>query len=413
MSSTKSPPPGTAAGATMRKGPLIGGALFSNVGDSILVVTFIAWITEVTGDPRLGAMASWLVLAPMVLGPVWGHLADRRSSRHWITLLCVLLAVCLTAGAVATSQSEHAVLLLALAGGYGLLAAMLDPAIRSSLPRLLGRDEDVLAQINGYVEGANQLLRIVAPLVGAGLYALVGGPASLLATAAVFVVAAAFFARLPRATAAPAERNALANIRDGIRVLQHHRPLRSTVLVALLAMGSIGALEPAALAYIFEDLGREAAWLGPVLALQGVGLLGGVLAAQPVVKKWSAEVAMGAGLAVTSLGLIAALPQVVPLAISALAVMGIGFGMFVIGYSVCLQRDVPEGQEGTVMGAAGSAIMVAQLLMASLAIAALGAVGARTILVAVIVLLAVTALVPLRRTPSSSGPSPTKHGLDN
>jgi MFS family permease len=72
---------------------------------------------------------------------------------------------------------------------YGVIGSAIGPAQTALLPALV--PEELLAQANGAQQTLNQGLRLVAPLLGAGLFALAGGAAVAETDAVTFMAAVA------------------------------------------------------------------------------------------------------------------------------------------------------------------------------------------------------------------------------
>src|SRR6202012_3217996 len=77
---------------------------------------------------------------------------------------------------------------------YGLEAVLLDPAENALFAEIFG--DAFRRRINGRRLAIQETGRLVAPLLGAGLFTLVGGGAVAALDAATFVVAAVVSARL-------------------------------------------------------------------------------------------------------------------------------------------------------------------------------------------------------------------------
>jgi MFS family permease len=108
-----------------------------------------------------------------------------------------------------------------LSVAYGAIDAFTSPALRGVIPELVARDDTQRA--NSLLAAAQNGARILGPAAG-GLFVVgVGGGWAIALDALSFIIAAAFFTRLPASpgqtgTAAPARRRGLlADIADGWR----------------------------------------------------------------------------------------------------------------------------------------------------------------------------------------------------
>ncbi len=150
---------------------LVGWSL-SNFGDSALYLSLAIWAKDLTGSNAAAGLIFFALAVPVFLSPLGGHLADRVRRRPLLVGTNLVGAVMVLA-LLAVSSVADLWILYAVAFGYGLLGTVIGSA-QSGLLRDLLPDED-LAVANSALSTIDQGLRILSPLVGAGIYAAYGG----------------------------------------------------------------------------------------------------------------------------------------------------------------------------------------------------------------------------------------------
>ena len=140
-------------------------------------------------------------------------------------------------------------------------------------------DEELLGQANGALGTGREALRLVAPLAGAALYAGFGGPAVAILDASTFLLSAAALLALRVREPAPEPHEGSFTVEAGAggRHLLGDPVLRTTVVVIVICMLSLGISESVYFAVVDEGLGRPVEFVGVLSAVQGVGaILAGV-----------------------------------------------------------------------------------------------------------------------------------------
>lgn len=162
------------------------GDVISTLGDNALWLAMAIWMKELTGSSAWAGLVIFCFTAGSLFSPLGGVLADRFPRRP--LLICANLL------------SAAVVLLILLVHGrglmwlvylvmfvYGVIGSATGPAETALLPQIVG--EDLLAEANGLQMTLTEGLRLVTPLVGAGLFAWVGAGVVAVIDAATFGVA--------------------------------------------------------------------------------------------------------------------------------------------------------------------------------------------------------------------------------
>lgn len=221
----------------------LGGVVVSGFGTSALWLAAGVWVKDLTGSDGLAALCMLAMWAPTLVGPALGTLADRVRRRP-LLIATGLLMSCLLLTLFAVDSREELWLVYAVLLVYGASGVVHDAAESALMAAAV--DPGLLGDFNGLRLTANEGMKLVAPLAGAGLYAAYGGPGVALLDAATFVLAAAVYAAL-RVREAPPGRpagNWRQHTAEGARYLWGHPGLRPLVLaggVTMLCAGVNGA----------------------------------------------------------------------------------------------------------------------------------------------------------------------------
>jgi MFS family permease len=165
----------------------------SGFGTSALWLVSGVWVKDLTGSDGLAALCMLAMWAPTLAGPLLGALADRVPRKPLLIGGSLLLAALLPV-LFAVDGPDRVWLVLTVLCVYGA-AGVVHDAAESALvagavpPSLLG-------DFNGQRMAITEGMKLAAPLAGAGLYALQGGPGVALLDAVTFVLAALLYAGL-------------------------------------------------------------------------------------------------------------------------------------------------------------------------------------------------------------------------
>ncbi|MET8833070.1 MFS transporter [Micromonospora sp. NPDC004540] len=325
--------------------------LASMAAESILLLALAVWVKDLTGSDGMAGATIFAVIAPMALAPLVGWVVDRCRRRPFFVaanlgtavLLCPLLAV---------HDRADVWVIYVVAALYGLsyitLSAVLSGLIRHLVPGAL------LADANGVLQTVRQGLRLVGPLAGAGLYAAVGGWLLVALAMTGFLTAAAVVGllRVTESTPARSARRWPDGLGAGLRHLAGDPALRRALLGYGLGSLLMGLTESLIFAYVDLGLGRDAAFVGVLVTVQGVGGLVGGLFSAAVVRRAGEVGALAAG--VTFFGP-AALALAYPrlwLGVVALLLAGVSLPLTMVGLNTLIQRRTPPGLLGRVAAAA-------------------------------------------------------------
>jgi len=340
----------------------LAGQSLSILGDSALWLAAGIWVKVLTHSSALAGLTFFFFVAPSLASPLSGMLVDRVRRRP------LLLVTNLGTGVM--------VLLLLLVHGrgqvwliwvvmvlYGLSYTVLGSAQSALLTVLV--PEDLLGDANGALRTVREGLRLVAPLLGAGLFAAVGGGAVALLDSATFGAAAVSLVLLrvrePRPSRAP-EHHWMPEVSAGFRHVWQTTVLRQMTLACGAVLLVVGFAETLGFAVVAQGLHRPATFLGVLVAIQGVGAVVGGPTAAPVMRRVGEGVLAALGMLALAAGaLLWALPSVVVVGLGSVLV-GFSLPWLVVGAYTLVQRSTPPELQGRTYSAFDVAVSTPQTI---------------------------------------------------
>lgn len=408
----------TANARTARRGNLatyLTACFISDTGDSALWLALGIWVRELTGSSSAAGLVFLAYIVGGFASPLTGTLADRLPRRAAIVGTSLVAAVALTPLLLVhdrgTAWIVYPVMLF-----YGAAGSLITTCQGALVPLIA--DEGSIGRVNGLSTTLNQLIRVISPAIGAGLFVLVGGHTVVLVDAATFVVAAALILTLrvhePPRERAPRQpeqagggraRRFLDEALVGARHLRSTTVLRQLIASSVIAFLVAGFFETLIYAVSTQLLHHSASFVGLFATAQGVGGLGGALLATALVKRLAPGmlVALGFGiLGVCCAGLL--VPQSA-LALIAMALVGAGVPFITIGLVTALQLNTPNEMLGRVIGAFQLCVSVPQSISIALGALLLTLIGPRPTLVIAGAVLLLACLYLLSRPEQRAAPA--------
>ncbi|MCW3814902.1 MFS transporter [Micromonospora sp. DR5-3] len=326
---------------------LFAALLASMAAESILLLALAVWVKDLTGSDGMAGATIFAIIAPMTLAPLVGWVVDRYRRQPFFVAANLGTAVLLSP-LFAVRDRGDVWLIYVVAALYGLsyitLTAVLSGLIRQLVP------SELLADANAVLQTVRQGLRLVGPLAGAGLYAAVGGWLLTALAMAGFLTAAAVVGllRVTESTPSGAGLRWPAELSAGLRHLAGEPALRRALLGYGLGSLVMGFTESLIFAYVDQGLRRDAAFVGVLVTVQGIGGLVGGLFSATVVRRTGEVGTLAAG--VTFFGP-AALALAYPrlwLGVVALLLAGMSLPLTMVGLNTLVQRRTPPGLLGRV-----------------------------------------------------------------
>ncbi|MGW5673349.1 MFS transporter, partial [Micromonospora sp. NPDC003776] len=320
--------------------------LVSGFGTAAMLLVAGIWVKDLTGSSSLAGLVTLGLWGPTLVGPLIGTIADRFRRRPVLIVLHVAMAVLLPVLLLVDTAGE-VWLIFAVMVAYGISFVLIDSAEAALVPSVV--PGELLGDFNGLRMTVNEGMKLLAPLIGAGLFAAYGGYPVVLLDTATFALAALVLVLLRvREQPPPPPEPWRRQLADGLGHLRRHAALRHLVGCtggAMLLIGINGAL-----AYAVVDVGlhRPPEFNGVLGTVQGVGSLVGGLAAGALLRRLGDRRVTAAAIALLAAGLaLRALPALVPVVAGTLAV-GIGAPLVLITVWTAVQRETPGALVGRV-----------------------------------------------------------------
>ena len=312
----------------------------------------------------------------MLLGPIFGALADRWSRRA-----CAVAADVLSAAAfigLGIVDSFEATVALAAVAGVG--TALFSPAVLAALPTLVPDDRG--AAITSLYGATRDVGRTLGPLLAALAFPLIGAANLMIVNGATFLLSAIVLSVVPFGAAVADEagtrRRLLRDAREGLSATWRMAGVRvvlwaSTAIILFAAMINVGEL------LLARDLGAGASGFAVLMVAYGVGVVVGSLtgAKQRALHEMKLRYLAGILLAGVAMGGLA-LSLVFASALIGFFAMGLGNGIVVVHERLIFYAAVPDrlrGRAFAVLDTLGAWGFAAAFIGAGAIISAIGTRG--------------------------------------
>jgi Na+/melibiose symporter-like transporter len=387
----------------------LAGQGLSSLGDSALWLAMGIYVKILTGSSSAAGLTFFAFICGMLLAPATGLLADRVRRRPLLVAanLATAAGVCLL---LLVSGPGQVWLIYLVMFGYGAANGLITSAQTALLAVLL--PEDLLAEANSVLQLAGQGLRLISPLLGAGLLALIGPAPVIVLDAATFAAAALAVAalRLREPRPGPAASHWRAEVTAGIRHIGRTPDLRRLLIAGVIALLVFGFFETVPFTVIGQGLHRSPAFLGVLEAVMGGGALAGGGLAGWIIRRAGERMLVGVALLASAGACLLLIPPSLAAVLAGMAVLGAAMVWVNVGALTMIQRRTPAGLIGRVDAALTVAITVPQAASIALGAALVALVPYRVLLVAMAVVIGCSAVylaAPRQaRLPAAAAPEP-------
>ena len=379
---------------------LLAGWTLANVGDSLLTLILAAWVADLTGSASLGGAVFAALGLPALAAPFLGALADRMS-RRWLLVIAYVLGALVLVPLLLVESPDQVWLIFAATVLYSLVAYV-SAACQSGLLRDLLPDE-ALGRANGQLQAIDQVLRIVGPIAGAGLYAWAGPDPVVLISIASFALAAVVFVfvRVAESVAGEREEHIVRHLLGGFAQLFGTAPLKWMAWALMLSMGAVGLINAIVFAAL-DAVGLPPEMLGPINATQGVAGIVSGLTTPRLMDRIGRTRVFAIGMTATGLGLLPLCFLSVPLVIAGLAFVGYGIVAVVIAFMTERQIETPERLQGRTAAAGQVAMNVPMVAMTALAASLILAIDYRILVAIGCTVVVIVGLISFRMRPGAA-----------
>ena len=342
----------------------LSGQVMSLLGDGALWLAMGIWIKILTGSSAAAGLSFFALALGSLCGPLGGMLADKVRRRP--LLIVTNLA---TAGLVLLLllvRDRHQVwLIYTVMFGYGVSGSILGPAQTALVQAIV--PAGLLGDANGVLQTAQQGLRLVTPLAGAGLFAAFGPAPVIIGDAATFLVAVATLLaiRIAEDRPAPSGQRWLAELTAGARHIARTVALRQLTITAAVVVTAFGLSETVPFTVVSQGLHRPAAFLGILVSAQGVGAIAAGLVAAPLMRRLSEGLLASLGMISAAAGFLLLIASQLPAVIAGCVLLGASLSWIIAGIMTLFQRRTPP----ELMGRTDAAFTVVYAVPQTMAIA--------------------------------------------
>jgi MFS family permease len=256
----------------------------SVIGSMALSLVAGIWVKSLTGSSSQAGLVSACVYLPSLFGPLAGIAADRVARRRLLVRLSLVSAVA-DLPLLAVRSAAWTWIIFCVMTWYGTQLVLSGPAEDALFAQMLS--QDLRQRVNGWRLGLQESGRLVAPLAGAGLFALAGGGAVALVDAATFVVAAVATARLRVPDEAPPRAGRAswrADLLAGYTQIRRTPSLARMLGVGAVVMALSGVLVAAQYSLV-QGVGEPPAFLGVFSACLGGGSIAASLVSSLILRR--------------------------------------------------------------------------------------------------------------------------------
>lgn len=335
------------------------GQSLSTLGDRALIITFGIWVRELTGSNAAAGGAFFFVALPYLFAPFAGVIIDRLPRRQVFIAGNLAMAVVLLLTFLVHNASQVWLLYL-ITLCYGISGIVIDPTLSVLVAEIVPTDD--LGTANGLLQASSDGVKLLAPLIGAALFVLIGGHDVALLDAGTFLVAAgcAWLMRLPAEERRPAEggegqSTQAVSLRDemlaGLRHVSRTPALRALVIALGAALLVTGFTQTLNFAIVTSGMHRTAAFVGFLVSAQGVGAIVAGLSAGRATKRFGDGRIVTIGIAGVAVAAVIYLAPDVATVILAAALFGAGICWATVGMVTMVQRRTPSGLQGRALTA--------------------------------------------------------------
>jgi MFS family permease len=376
----------------------VAGWTASVFGDWAMFIVLGVWTKDLTKSNSAAGLVFFALAAPALFSPLAGLVVDRLPRRPLLIWTYAAEAVAVLSLLFVHDRGDVWIIyaVTIFYGAAGTFAA----SARSALLTVMV-PHDLLAESNGVLQTLREGLRLVAPLVGAIIYASVGGGAVAVLDSATFaaVVIALLLIRVDEPRFEREEHHFVTELLAGARHVFAIVPLRQIVLATGACLLVVGFSETLIFAVLDQGLDRPTSFFGVLSSVQGAGaIVGGVTAARTMRRLGDVKL-VGLGMGLFALGELSFVSHSLALVLAGIAVAGAGIAWFIVGYATAIQVRTPLRLQGRVLSASDTLVSTPQTISIALGAALIGVLDYRLLVVIMAVVTAACGAYLLTRGP--------------
>lgn len=317
----------------------------SLLGNSAMSLVAGIWVKELTGSSAKAGLVSACIYGGTMGAPIAGLIADRFPRRQLLLALNLVSAATMLPLLLVRSGSTSWIVFVVMAL-CGIELTLMGPAEDALFAQMFSTE--FRQRINGWRLTIQETGRLGAPLLGAGLFALVGGGAVAALDAATFVFAALVITRLVTDDRRPSRNRDGAlgeSLLAGMRHVLGTSTIRPVAIATTLVM-ALSGIGVAAQYSLVHGLGERPAFLGVLSALLGAGSIVASLTASHIIKRHGERTLALVGLVNFAAGNLLRANHWLPAALVGTAVLGFALPYVFLAALNVAQRATPNELQG-------------------------------------------------------------------
>lgn len=366
--------------------------LIDMVGSNALWIALGIRVKVLTGSSSAAGLTFFAFILGTLGAPLGGALVDRLRRRP-VLIVLNLMSVVLVLPLLWVHNRHDVWICYLVMTLYGLASGVTSSAMTAFTQTLIPPEH--LGDANGLLQTLLQGLRLIAPLLGAGVLSAFGLGLLVVGDAATFALAALLMAlirqREDRPQSAQQEETG-AQIAAGFRYIVRTPALRQFTVAVVLAVVAFGFCESVLFAVVDAGLHRPPTFLGILGSLQGAGAIAAGVAAAVFMRRAGEGRTVVLGLACAAAGfLLTAAPSLLAVAPGAVLI-GASLPLVIAGVMTLFQRRTPASLMGRTDAALNVLIGVPQTAAIGAGAALIAMVDYRIMLAVMGALMAASAL---------------------
>jgi MFS family permease len=382
--------PGVDDATARRNGRLyLTGLAVSLIGNNAMTLVAGIWVKSLTGSSSEAGLVSVCIYAPSLVGLLGGVIADRVRRKRLLVILNVVSAFVVLA-LLAVHGRGMVWIVFAVMTWYGVELVVSSAAESALFAEMLPMD--LRRHLNGWYLSLQEAGRLVAPLFGAGLFALIGGESVAAFDAATFLVAAAVILRIRHGERKPAPRprHLRADLAAGLGYVHRAPALRRLLIAGAVVVGISGVVLPAQYSLV-QAIGEPPSFLGVLSAALGAGSIVASLVSGRLLRRLGEPWLAVAGILDYAVGSVLRATGALPGAIVGSLVFGFALPWAYLALLNLAQRSTPLELQGRVSAAVTLCIFGPQAPLQALGSVAIRFASYRTLYLAGAVIAILTA----------------------
>jgi MFS family permease len=320
----------------------------SNFGSRINYIGLTWLITELTGQvSKVSILFIILTIPSVFIGPWAGVLVDRWNKKR-IIVTADLIRGLLAFGMVLT---ENLIYLYILALTQAVFTTFFSPAIMSAVPRLVKKEDLVIA--NSLSSSTRYAANLVGPALAGVLIGFYGVKIAFLINGISFILSAfsEIWITIPVGKMETSQKitGVFDDFKEGLKYIQSNEVVKFVIIFFAFVMLIGGALPILYVVLIKEVFKFTSQQYGLLMTIQGIGLLIGTLIMGKLGHKYSElklQIGGGSILGLTYIGL--ALSNYFVWVAVSFVILGIFSSIINVAYGTFLQKVVDDDIRGRV-----------------------------------------------------------------